>query len=42
MAWLPPPIGEAVRTLAMIYSATVMAKVTGVAHAQLTRTPERN
>jgi hypothetical protein len=42
LAWLPPPIGEAVRTLTMICSASVMAEVTGVPHAQLTRTPERN
>jgi hypothetical protein len=42
LPWLPPPIGDAVRTLTMIYSASVMAKVTGVPHTQLTRTPERN
>jgi hypothetical protein len=42
LAWLPAPIGEALRTLTMIFSASVMARVTGVAHEQLTRTPERN
>jgi hypothetical protein len=42
LAWLPSPIGEALRTLVMIFSASVMAEVTGVAHEQLTRTPERN
>jgi hypothetical protein len=42
LAWLPSPIGESVRTLTMIYSASVMAEVTGVPHEQLTRTPERN
>jgi hypothetical protein len=42
LAWLPPPIGPAVRMLTMIYSASVMAKVTRVPHAQLTRPAERN
>jgi hypothetical protein len=42
LAWLPEPIGPAVRTLAMLFSALVMAEVTGVAHEQLARTPERN
>jgi hypothetical protein len=42
LPWLPPPIGEAVRTLTMLFSASVMAEVTGVPHSQLARPAERN